>query len=191
MGAGIERCLIMSQPAHAAAVAGIADGVAAGTADAAAVTRLLGREPAGAYSVVVRRRDGSPSVIANDPWLSDGTPMPTRFWLVDPELRSAVSRLESAGGVRRAGAAVDAGVIDAAHRRYAAERDAVAWARATDAGSALVRPWPRGGVGGTRQGVKCLHAHLAWWLAGGDDAVGRWTAEELGLDRGQFERVGQ
>jgi hypothetical protein len=37
-------------------------------------------------------------------------------------------------------------------------------------------------VGGTRKGVKCLHAHLAWHLAGGDDPVGRWTVGELGFD---------
>ncbi len=34
-------------------------------------------------------------------------------------------------------------------------------------------------MGGTRQGVKCLHAHYAWHLAGGDDPVGRWVAEQL------------
>jgi hypothetical protein len=34
-------------------------------------------------------------------------------------------------------------------------------------------------VGGTRRGVKCLHAHLAHWLAGGDDAVGEWVAMQL------------
>ena len=40
-------------------------------------------------------------------------------------------------------------------------------------------PAPFGGVGGTRQGVKCLHAHYAWFLAGGDDPVGRWVADRL------------
>jgi hypothetical protein len=34
-------------------------------------------------------------------------------------------------------------------------------------------------VGGTREGVKCLHAHYANLLAGADDPVGRWTAEQL------------
>jgi hypothetical protein len=28
--------------------------------------------------------------------------------------------------------------------------------------------------------VKCLHAHYAWYLAGGDDPVGRWVAEQVG-----------
>ena len=45
---------------------------------------------------------------------------------------------------------------------------------------------PSGGVGGTRRGVKCLHAHLAWYLAGGDDPVGRWTAHQLAVHDGEF-----
>lgn len=137
---------------------------------------LLGREPAGAYEIVVRDQVGAPAVIANDPLLLDGTPMPTRYWLVDQRLRQAVSRLEADGGVRQAEAAVDPAELADAHRRYAAERDAL-----------LPRdhqgPVPTGGVGGTRRGVKCLHAHLAWWLAGGEDPVGRWTAAQLEIER--------
>jgi uncharacterized protein len=144
--------------------------------DRRTVARLLGREPAGEYSVVVRRRDGLPSVIANSPLLADGTPMPTRYWLVDPDLRRDVSRLESAGGVTQAEAAVDPAELASAHEHYAAERDALLPA-------SYRGPRPAGGVGGTRQGVKCLHAHLAWWLAGGDDPVGAWVADRLGLDR--------
>ena len=34
-------------------------------------------------------------------------------------------------------------------------------------------------MGGTRKGVKCLHAHYGWWLAGGDDPVGQWVADHL------------
>ena len=144
--------------------------------DAEEVARLLGREPEGAFTVVVRGAGGRPVVIANEPFLRDGTPMPTRYWLVDPELRVLVGRLEAAGGVREAGEQVSVAALADAHRRYAAERDALVpddWNG----------PRPSGGVGGTRQGVKCLHAHLAWWLAGGDDVVGAWTAERLGLHR--------
>jgi hypothetical protein len=144
--------------------------------DAEEVARLLGREPEGVFTVVVRGAGGHPVVIANEPFLRDGTPMPTRYWLVDPGLRVLVGRLEAAGGVREAGAQVDGAALADGHRRYAAERDALVpddWNG----------PRPSGGVGGTRQGVKCLHAHLAWWLAGGDDVVGAWTAERLGLHR--------
>jgi exopolyphosphatase/guanosine-5'-triphosphate,3'-diphosphate pyrophosphatase len=34
--------------------------------------------------------------------------------------------------------------------------------------------------------VKCLHAHLAWYLVGGDDPVGRWVVERLGIDPSAF-----
>jgi hypothetical protein len=97
--------------------------------------------------------------------------MPTRYWLVGRAEVAAVSRLEAAGGVRAAEAAVDAGELAAAHARYAAERDAEVPAAAEHR--------PTGGVGGTRQGVKCLHAHYAWHLAGGDDPVGRWVDARL------------
>ncbi len=152
--------------------------------DRFAVARLLGREPAGCFRVVIRRRDGTPTVIENEPWLADGTPMPTRYWLVDPELRAAVSRLESTGGVRRAAAAVPAAAVDGAHARYAVERLRIVQRYLSSAPAP--RPWPSGGVGGTRRGVKCLHAHLAWTLAGGEDPVGAWVAAELALDRGAF-----
>lgn len=138
------------------------------------VARLLGRPPAGDLYVVLRSPDGAPSVIENAPFLRDGTPMPTRYWLVDPELRAAVSALESAGGVRDAEAAVDPEALVRAHARYAAARDASIPAD-------LAGPRPSGGVGGTRTGVKCLHAHLAWWLVGGDDPVGGWVAGRIGL----------
>lgn len=136
------------------------------------VADLLGRVPQGAYEVVVVDADGSPVVIRNAPLLDDGTPMPTRFWLVGARERVAVGRLEAAGGVRRAEREVGADALSAAHARYAAERDA-----ALPPGHDGPRPF--GGVGGTRRGVKCLHAHYAWHLAGGDDPVGRWVAHQL------------
>lgn len=142
--------------------------------DTAVVAALLGRAPAGRFEVVVRSDDGVPAVIANAPFLFDGTPMPTRYWLVDPSLREAVSTLESRGGVRQAEAAVSADRLADAHVRYASERDVLIPVEHRG-------PRPSGGVGGTRQGVKCLHAHLAWWLVGGDDPVGEWTALQIGL----------
>lgn len=141
--------------------------------DREAVTRLLGRTPQGAFSVVVRRTDGRPVVIRNAPFLDDGTPMPTRYWLLDPELVRAIGTLESEGGVRAAEAEIDPTELGRAHARYAAERDA-----AIPGGHA--GPRPSGGVGGTRTGVKCLHTHYAWYLAGGDDPVGRWVHGRLG-----------
>ena len=118
-------------------------------------------------------RDGDPVVLRTGPLLDDGTPMPTRYWLVGEDERKAVSRLEAEGGVRAAEAAVDPTELAAAHDAYAAERDA-------ELPPGHHGPRPSGGVGGTGHGVKCLHAHYAWFLAGGDDPVGRWVSEQLG-----------
>ena len=136
------------------------------------VRELLGREPQGAFEVVVRDDAGNPVVLRNAPLLDDGTPMPTRYWLVGRALVSAVGRLEAAGGVRQAEAEIPADEIAAAHARYAAERDA-------QLAPGYDGPRPSGGVGGTRLGVKCLHAHYGYYLAGGDDPVGRWVHERI------------
>ena len=141
--------------------------------DVAVVTGLLDRRPKGRFRVVVRHAaDGSPVVIRNEPLLDDGTPMPTRYWLLGEPERTMVSRVESRGGVHRVEDEIGLDVIAAAHDRYREERDA-----------ALPPDWtgprPSAGVGGTRVGVKCLHAHYGWWLAGGDDPVGAWVAERL------------
>ncbi|MGH9274396.1 MAG: DUF501 domain-containing protein [Acidimicrobiales bacterium] len=141
-------------------------------ADREAVEALLGRPVQGDFEVVVRHDDGSPVVLRNAPLLQDGTPMPTRYWLVGEPERTVVSRLEADGGVRAAEADVDPAELAAAHRRYADERDAAIPENHTG-------HRPSGGVGGTRIGVKCLHAHYAWHLAGGDDPVGRWVEQHL------------
>lgn len=140
--------------------------------DRAAVEALLGRPALGDFEVVVRHADGSPLVIRNAPLLADGTPMPTRYWLVGEPERTLVGRLEGAGGVDRAEAEVDPDELAAAHAAYEAERAAAIPADHHG-------PRPSGGVAGTRVGVKCLHAHYGWLLAGGDDPVGRWVADHL------------
>ena len=142
------------------------------------VAELLGRSPQGEFRVVVRHvDDGSPVVILNEPILATGRPMPTRYWLLGEPERTMVSRLESRGGVHRVEDEIGLDVIARAHDAYRAERD-----------SALPEDWtgptPSGGVGGTRVGVKCLHAHFGWWLAGGDDPVGDWVAERLAAGDG-------
>jgi hypothetical protein len=142
--------------------------------DVEAVTALLGRPPRCPFEVVVRAADGAPVVIRNTPLLDDGTPMPTRYWLVGAALTTDVSRLESKGGVRAAERDVDPNAVAEAHARYAAERDA-------DLPAGHTGPRPSGGVGGTRRGVKCLHAHYAWFLAGGDDPIGQWVHEQLAV----------
>ena len=142
--------------------------------DIARVTELLGRRPQGDFEVVVRDNIGDPVVVKNEPLLFDGTPMPTRFWLVGSQPHLLVSRLESAGDIDLAESEVDAQELAQTHMMYAIERD-------SQIPSDHTGPRPHGGVAGTRTGVKCLHAHYAHWLAGGKDVVGDWVAKRLAI----------
>jgi exopolyphosphatase / guanosine-5'-triphosphate,3'-diphosphate pyrophosphatase len=141
--------------------------------DVEAVRGQLGREPTTGFHVIVRCPVGHPLVIRNAPLDVRGEPFPTTFWLTCPEAVRAVSRLEAGGEIGRLndrydGDSVFRSAVDRAHGEAADERARVL----PEAGA-----W--GGVGGTRQGVKCLHAHYANHLAGGDDAVGASVAAEI------------
>jgi hypothetical protein len=140
------------------------------------VVVLLGREPVGDYVVSLRRANGDVAVIGNAPLMSDGTPMPTMYWLVDRMLVAEVSRLEADGAVDRIEAEIGLEAMAEVHDVHRRERDALL--PRDHAG-----PAPAGGVGGTRRGLKCLHAHLAWWLVGGNDPAGSRVADML-LERG-------
>ena len=58
--------------------------------------------------------------------------------------------------------------LEEANRTYETERDSL-----LEPGTS---PAPSGGVGGTRTGVKCLHAHFAHTRSGGDNPVGELVA---------------
>lgn len=137
------------------------------------VAQQLGREPVVQFTVVARCSVGHPLITRNAPFDPDGKPFPTLFWLTCPDAVRAVSRLEADGWIaqlnRRAEDDPDfADSLARAHAGYARER-----ARGHQQAEAF------GGVGGTRAGVKCLHAHYANHLAGGDDVVGAWVAERV------------
>jgi exopolyphosphatase/guanosine-5'-triphosphate,3'-diphosphate pyrophosphatase len=137
------------------------------------VAEQLGREPTVPYTVVARCSGGHPLVTRNKPFDAEGTPFPTLFWLTCPDAVRAVSRLESAGAIAELNGRIHADAdlalaVERAHAEYARER-----AHDDPRAEAF------GGVGGTRIGLKCLHAHYANHLAGGDDPVGGWTAERV------------
>jgi exopolyphosphatase/guanosine-5'-triphosphate,3'-diphosphate pyrophosphatase len=143
-------------------------------ADLDAVREQLGREPTVAFEVVARCGEGHPLAIRNAPIDQDGRPFPTTYWLTCPEAVRRVATLESEGWIARLNerAASDLAfgeALAAAHREAAADRAGGPAPTARDAG----------GVGGTRRGIKCLHAHYANRLGGGDDPVGAWVADRV------------
>ena len=142
--------------------------------DRSVVAVQIGREPRSVVEVAARCRLGLPVVTKVPPHLDDGTPFPTTYWRTCPLATRRIGRIEAAGGVKKAESRI-AGDPEFASRfadamqRYESERDAL-----VDAGASAHRP--SGGVGGSRRGVKCLHAHYADYAAGNQNPVGADTA---------------
>ena len=141
-----------------------------GDDDRGVIEAQIGRPLRADSEVVARCHLGLPVVIRVPPHLDDGTPFPTLYWLTCPLAVTRIGRLEGAGGVKRMEAKTDtdpgfADALSSAHGAYQAERDAL-----IDPDDE--RPRPTGGVGGSSEGVKCLHAHYAHSAAGGDNPVG-------------------
>jgi exopolyphosphatase / guanosine-5'-triphosphate,3'-diphosphate pyrophosphatase len=141
--------------------------------DLTLVALQLGRAPTTPFAVVARCPGRHPLVIRNRPFDAEGRPFPTLFWLTCPDAVRAVARLEAEGWIGRLNARASsdpafAEALERAHAEYARER-----ARGAPGAEAF------GGVGGTRRGVKCLHAHYAHHLAGGEDPVGAWVAARV------------
>lgn len=123
--------------------------------------------------MTARCPDGHPLVIRNHPLDHRGEPFPTLFWLTCPEAVKRVSRLEAEGWIKRLAQRTEEDpdfgeALTRAHAQHARERSR--YAPGAEA-------W--GGVTGSPGGVKCLHAHYANHLAGGEDPVGAWVAERV------------
>ncbi len=132
--------------------------------------------------MVARCSPGHPLVIRNRPTDLDGQPFPTLYWLTCPQAVAAVSRLESEGWIKSLSdqAELDPDVragLARAHQEYARDRGRF---------HAGAEEW--GGVGGSWRGVKCLHAHFAHHLAGGNDPIGAWVAKRVDARSLHFEK---
>ena len=137
----------------------------------------LGRPLRADSQVVARCHLDLPVVVRVPPRLEDGTPFPTLYWLTCPLAITRIGRLEGSGGVKRMEAKASAdpefgAALADANDAYARERDGLLG----DYGG----PAPTGGVGGTGEGVKCLHAHFAHFAAGQPNPVGELVASWIG-----------
>jgi hypothetical protein len=146
--------------------------------------RQLNRPLRGQVLIAARCPHGIVEVIATSPLLSDGTPFPTLFWLSCPLLQRAVSRLESGDFReilrRKLREQPDfAEKLRQAEREYILERES--WAEEIGKLDEVQERFTgREGLGGTAAGgLKCLHAHLAHFLAGGGNPVGAEVAAVL------------
>lgn len=138
----------------------------ASSSDRSDARLLLGRESLTDFSVAVRCPHGGAAVLTNPSQDRKGRPFPTRYWLSCRHLTTAVSRLESEGGVKDLEADPDmTGHLADSQAAHAAEHDG---------------HWITGTADPTR--VKCLHAHLAVAMATGGSPVGDWISDRIDDD---------
>ena len=150
--------------------------------DRALVERQLGRPPRAFRRVVRRCPFGRPAVTEQHPYDDAGEPFPTTYYLTCRYLVSAISRLEAAGGVERwsAEARTDQDLASSLARACDEQRElrrALAPSEpGLDGGSSLEL-----GIAGSseRQGLKCLHAHVAFALARTGYELGERILAEL------------
>lgn len=108
-------------------------------------------------------------VIESHPRLDDGSPFPTTFWLTCPVLVKRIGSLEAAGSMNDVNErlARDIGFkqrLSDAIDRYRRARDR--HEPIEDSG---------GPPGGGPERIKCVHAHVAHELFGGNNPVGAWA----------------
>ncbi|PIJ63272.1 DUF501 domain-containing protein [Mesotoga sp. H07.pep.5.3] len=128
--------------------------------------------------IVVRLCDwGFPQVIESS-LISDGRPFPTLFWLTCPFLKEEVSRLESKGMISHFEKRIEhdksfATAFFDAHRETTLLKEKILCeASVSEESRRLILDRGIGGIRNLKK-VKCLHLHLASYLGGIDNPVGR------------------
>ena len=147
------------------------------TVDRKCVTRQIGRDPRGMMAVAVRCFHNNPAVVlvsARIPDKDRELPFPTVLWLSCPLLKKAVATLESSGKIK-------------AWEKYLGENEAVA-AKLNEAHKYYIELQaamgdPGEGIAGVKDHryLKCLHAHLAHFLAAGSNPIGAMVLNKMEL----------
>ncbi len=157
------------------------------------IVKQLDRKPRGVIGIAVRCSYGFPQVIANRPMstqMEDVKVFPTLFWLTCPYLRRRVASLESEGWIGRFQAMTGEDEsflhqLETEHETYAAMRAGLV---PDDVLRSFHEKYPNrhkvltsSGVGGirNRDGVKCLHCHVADHLGRGYNVIGAKVLDML------------
>ncbi len=143
-----------------------------GLPDLEILERQLGRKIENLRRVVRRCSKGFPVVIESRP-VRDSKPFPTLFWLTCPHLRREVSRLEEAGWIKRFEEEIEKdgnfrerlfkAHVEVIRRRERLIEDGWIKEELSKVGSGGIRDFTK---------VKCLHLHLADYLAGIENPIG-------------------
>lgn len=144
------------------------------------VTRQLGREPNIEFSVAESCIFGWPAVVRNAALTRSGKPNPNLYYLTCPYLVKRVSILEDQSLTRKIQKQVrcDAGLSE--NLKQANRNHASAWLEQTGRAQAAskIKP-PNIAAAADPLSLKCLHAHLAYYLANRNHRVGAMVAVQI------------
>jgi len=151
------------------------------------IRQQLGRESLNMREVVSYCPFKKPAVIKTFPYLK-GRPFPTLYWLTCPYLVREVSRLEDSGLIKELSLRLRSDSLfkknmEETHQRYARERFSLLpekdIIKIREKNPSIIRVLKESGVGGImkKEGIKCLHTHLADFLISGDNPAGELIDE--------------
>ena len=152
---------------------------------------LLGREPRSPFIIKTRCGNGNPQTLVADPIFFEDNlwkPFPSFIWLVCPRLKALVADLEQQGFVKYCSQKL---INDENFRNeYLIGQKEIADYRLRLAEEKFAKPLPQHiydilkntSIAGSHNvcGVKCLHAHLAHYLAFGNNPIGKEIIEKIG-----------
>ncbi|MTI60019.1 MAG: DUF501 domain-containing protein [Firmicutes bacterium] len=149
----------------------------------AVITKQLGREPENFAGVRAYCPFDYPAVVLTAPYSKENGVFPTLYWLTCPYLVKSVARLEDEGLVRELTELLKRDTnlqkeLMKAHQKYALVRFSYLGESEkellSDKSPAILRVLREAGVGGImdKQGIKCLHTHLADYLVNKQNPIG-------------------
>ncbi|ABQ47671.1 protein of unknown function DUF501 [Thermotoga petrophila RKU-1] len=154
----------------------------------------IGRKITNMNRVAYRCPYGYPVVIESLP-IKNGKPFPTLYWLTCPHLRREVSKLESEGFIKKLEDRIASDVAFREKMRKAHLEVIERRKRLLTEEHSFREVLEKVGTGGIRDfsKVKCLHLHLADYLAGVGNPVGEtvWNLIEKKFCDDVFCKIGE
>ncbi|MBF0498961.1 MAG: DUF501 domain-containing protein [Candidatus Riflebacteria bacterium] len=156
------------------------------------VERLLGRSPRVPFEIATRCPDGTPQVLRANPVVWEDNrwkPFPTFLWLICPRLKKLVSQLEGEHEITVMQKRLQEDKIfqmrfiegqrSLAERRLQLARELVP----EGLEASVERVLRETNIAGSRHifGVKCLHAHVAQFIAFGSNPIGEEILNRTGV----------
>ncbi len=148
------------------------------------IRNQLNRKPDNLIGISRECPFAKPAVIITLPYKKETGVFPTTFWLSCPYLVEEVSRLEDSGLIGKMTDKLQndnqfRAEMEEAHQDYARRRMSLLQDKMKETvreeAPGILTVLQESGVGGIqdKEGIKCLHTHLADYLAGGKNPAGK------------------